>query len=64
MLTFSKLSNMDMLRFASVFFFQNYGDEADAGALVSPTLYSSFGVTEKDFFLARSQEEVCARLFS
>ena len=40
---------------------KNYGDESDGYALISPSIYSKYGLTERDFFMARSPEEVRIR---
>jgi len=37
---------------------KNYGDESDGYALISPSIYSKYGLTERDFFMARSPEEI------
>lgn len=37
---------------------RNYGDESSAYGLINPNLYSNFGLTERDFFMPRSQEEI------
>ena len=37
---------------------KNYGDESDAYGLVNPSIYSTYGVSEKDFLKARPKEEV------
>eukprot|EP00117_Sycon_ciliatum_P027605 scpid62205/ scgid22387/ EF-hand domain-containing family member B len=42
---------------------RNYGDEADANALISPSIYSQAGVTSRDFFQPRSKEEI-RRIFT
>ena len=36
----------------------NYGDESDAYGLINPSVYSKFGVHEKDFFQYRTPNEV------
>ena len=36
----------------------NYGDEADAYAVVNPSIFSLRGIHEKDFLLPRSKTEV------
>lgn len=38
--------------------YTNYGDESDAFGLLYPSLYSSRGIYEKDFFVARSKENI------
>jgi hypothetical protein len=38
----------------------NYGDESTALGLISPSIYTSHGVYEKDFLMPRSKEEVRA----
>ena len=37
---------------------QNYGDESDAYGLINPSIYSKYGVYEKDFFRHRTPNEV------
>ena len=37
---------------------QNYGDESDAYGLINPSIYSKYGVYEKDFFQHRTPNEV------
>jgi len=37
---------------------QNYGDESNAGALLYPPRFSDQGITQVDFLLARSQEQM------
>ena len=44
---------------------QNYGDESDAHGLMYPSVYSSVGVFEQDFFMPRTPDQVstfCPRL--
>jgi len=42
----------------------NYGDESDAYGLVNPSMPSSKGVYERDFFEARPRDEVCIYVFT
>jgi len=37
---------------------KNYGDESTAYGLISPSLYSRCGLTERDFFMARPETEI------
>ncbi len=36
----------------------NYGDESDAFGVINPSLYSSYGVYEKDFLMPRPKQQV------
>lgn len=41
-----------------MFFFQNYGDEADSGGLINPSTYSNHGVHPEDFFRPHPPEKI------
>ena len=43
--------------------YTNYGDESDAFGLLYPSIYSTRGVHEIDFFIPRTQEEIL-RIFT
>ncbi len=37
---------------------QNYGDEADSGTLIYPSIYSNHGVYQEDFFRPYPPEKI------
>jgi len=37
---------------------KNYGDESDANGLINPNTYAKYGLSERDFFMARPADEI------